>query len=132
MESVFVKATELQEDKDEVLQTLDCLATGQLIKKKFIIETSRYSDLYSDVGRGYIDERCLYEYKKYQNYADLIVGCYFVRIIPKKDCQLSIDYDKGRLSIFMDKKEELVGDFKKDFLTNIVETDKVRIEIEFY
>jgi hypothetical protein len=32
----------------------------------------------------------------------------------------------------MDKKEELVGDFKKDFLTNIVETDKVRIEVEFY
>lgn len=132
MENIFIKATELQEDKDELLQTLDYLATGQSSKKKFMVETKRYSDLYSDLGKGYIDERCLYEYKKYQNYADLIVGCYFVRVIPKKDCQLSIDYDKGKLTILMDEKEFFVGDLKKNFLIDFIETDKVRIEIEFY
>lgn len=111
MEQVFINATVHENDK---------------VPKK-TIEIKRY------VGNSdseQIAESRLYEcIKSCQTFR---IGCYSVSVIPKKNCQIWLRYEKGQLivSFLTDKIEEIVGNLEKDFLVNIVETNTARIEIE--
>jgi hypothetical protein len=119
MEQVFIKVA--VQEEDEVIQ-------WQVPKKT--VEIKRYSGLNGDLGKGRIVESRLYECIR--SCPPIVIGCYSVKIMPKKDCQLWLQYNKGQLIVLFltDKTKQLVGDLDKNFLVNIVETDKVRIEVE--
>jgi hypothetical protein len=99
----------------------------------FSIELDYYSDLYNDLGQGFIIETCLYKRERTNGrLASFTVGCYFVKIKVKKEFVLDIIYEKGKLFLSEIKNENLVADLCSGFIREKIELEEAEIKIEFY
>jgi len=97
------------------------------VEDGFLVEVERYTSP-AEIDEGNFDGR-----DKFVAEATAFgIGCYYVYVRPKQECRMRFEYDMGKLVFVMDKKEQLVGDFKKDFLIKTIDTDKVEIHIDFY
>jgi uncharacterized membrane protein (Fun14 family) len=99
----------------------------------FSIELDFYSDLYNDLGQGFIIETCLYKKEKtIGRLASFTVGCYFIKIKAKKEFIIDIIYEKGKLYLSEAKDENLIADLCAKSIKEKIETEEAEIQIEFY
>ncbi len=100
--------------------------------KNLLTETEFYSDLYNDMGPGFIMETCLYKKEKGHKLVSFTVGCYFIKIKVKKECLLDIIYEKGKLYLSKIKNENLIADLCSNFIKEKIELEEAEITVEFY
>jgi len=100
--------------------------------KWFSVSREHYSDLYNNEGRGFINDTCFFKYREQKEcfIHSFILGCYYIEVMPKDETNFILDYDKGVLSF--DTEEVIIGDLKQGFLIEEIETEKVKIRVEFY
>jgi hypothetical protein len=96
------------------------------------IELDYYSDLYNDLGTGFVTEACLYKRDKTGRVASFTVGSYFIKIKAKGEFILDIIYEKGKLYLSEIKNENLIADLCAKSIKEKIELDGAEIQIEFY
>lgn len=100
--------------------------------KDLLVEADFYSDLYNDLGEGFITETCLYKREKTYKLLSFTVGSYFIKIKAKKEFIIDILYEKGKLYLSEIKSENLIADLCSGFIKEKIELEEAEITVEFY
>jgi len=72
--------------------------------KNLLTETEFYSDLYNDMGSGFIMETCLYKKEKGHKLVSFTVGCYFIKIKVKKEVPSRYNIRKRQIIFVKNQK----------------------------